>query len=96
MYRTATWKNIDTIALISGDTDFIPALEAIKNDFPNINIIIFIPAKSKQYRIPPQLRALAGIHNCRFLKNKHLNKSLFPSKITLRDGSILNCPRDWL
>jgi len=95
MYRAATRNDIDVIALISGDTDFIPAFEAIKKDFPEKKLYAFIPAYPNQYKIPPTLRALTGPANCRFLKNKIINKCIFPFNITLKDGSVLNCPPEW-
>ena len=95
MYRAAASDEIDIIALISGDTDFIPAIEAIKQDFPDKKLFVFIPAYPKQYKIPPTLRKLTGASNCRFLKNKIINKCIFPFSYILKDGSILKCPPEW-
>lgn len=96
MYRDAMNAESDMIALMSGDTDFIPALQLIKNDYPNKKIMIFIPSYPNAYRIPPEFRSIAGNSNCRFVKKKIIAKCLLPPEVALRNGNVIRCPKEWL
>ncbi len=88
MYREASKKKHDKFYLISADSDLIPAINAIKKDFPEIKIGVVLPLGHKSYDL---------INNCDFviyIKKADYNKSLFPEKISL-PNEIIECPVDW-
>ena len=48
--------NTDVVVLVSADTDLIPPLELIKNDFPNIKIRVCFPPSNYSHDITDTLR----------------------------------------
>jgi uncharacterized LabA/DUF88 family protein len=89
LFKLAVQGKYDKAFLISGDSDLIPSIDAVRNTFPNklVNVIIPIGSRSES------LKNIADVHMK--MKEKHLQSSLFPDEIPLPDGSILNKPDTW-
>ena len=47
MYRDALQQHCDAIVLCSNDSDLVPAVEAIRNDFKEIKLAVTLPNKEK-------------------------------------------------
>ncbi len=77
-------NKMDTIMVISADTDFTPALEKIKN-LHNKKIVILTPPHQK-----PMLKHLANTSSK--INRRILNKHLLPQAITLSNGRIITRP----
>jgi uncharacterized LabA/DUF88 family protein len=78
--------------LISGDSDLVPAIEAIKKTFPDKQIGVVVP-------IGRRAKELVDI--CDFhmkMKEKHLRTSQFPDTIYLDDQRkiFLQKPASWV
>ena len=90
LFRLATTNKYDTIILVSGDTDFIPALEAVKHSYPHIRTGVLFPYKRAgsdfnkivDFKFRTKIKNLA---NCRL-----------PATITLPNGNVISCPTKWL
>ena len=81
--------NYDKAVLISGDSDIIPAVEAVKKAFPKKEISLVIPVGGKA-------RELAGVIGSSVrMKETHLKTSQFPNTVTRKDGSVLQRPKEW-
>lgn len=89
MLKMAVQNKYDTAILVSGDTDFIPAIEAIKEIYPQKKVGVIFPfnrANRHFYGIVDFLRKtkLVQVTSCRL-----------PNTITLTDGTKINCPTKW-
>jgi len=78
----------DTAIIISGDSDLIPSIKAVKATFPGKTIGVAIPIGRNAQEL---------INNTDFhirIKEMHLKTSLFPYEIEV-DGSKIICPMEW-
>jgi len=79
----------DRAILVSGDTDLIPAIEAVQKTFPEKEVGVVIPIG----RSSEQMKQVCSFHMK--MKEKHLKTSMFPEKIDLGHGRILHRPSSW-
>ena len=89
MLSDAYCNSFDIALLISADTDFVPVVEAIRNNFDKKRIIICFPPK----RFSDHLKDIA--HAYYHIGKSHFARSLLPPKVTRDDGYILECPATW-
>lgn len=85
----AMLDNYDKAIIISADTDLIPAIYAIKSNFPQKNIGMVIPIG----RGAEELEAIVDFHMR--MKEKHLKASQFEDIIDLGNGVLLERPESW-
>ena len=79
----------DTAILVSGDSDLVPPIEAIRNQFPEKGVVVAFPPE----RISMRLKQSA---NAYFIIGKSkLRKSIFPEEIMKPDGYLLKRPKEW-
>ena len=81
----------DIALIISGDTDFEPAIRAVKDKFPDKEIFIVVPDR----KIAGSQRYLAGKHNCFSIKEEHLKVSQLEDPIVLPNGKTITKPLTW-
>jgi uncharacterized LabA/DUF88 family protein len=89
LFKSAVRDEFDTAIIISGDSDLVPAVEAVKTLFP---------AKKVGVVIPINWRAVLLKQVCDFhmkMKEKHLKASLLPDEIDLGGGIKLFRPPTW-
>ncbi len=89
LLKSAMENEYDKAIIISGDSDLIPSVEAIKTSFPVKKIGVVIPINR---------RAKELVDICDFhmkLKEKHLASCVFPETIDVGAGVILKCPDSW-
>ena len=87
--KSAVKDEFDTAIIMSGDSDLVPAVEAVKTLFP---------AKKVGVVIPINWRAVLLKQVCDFhmrMKEKHLQASIFPDEIDLGGGIKLSRPSTW-
>ncbi len=89
LFKNAMEAKFDTAIIISGDSDLIPSIEAIKSTFPVKQIGVVIPIG----RSSESLKQVCDFHMK--MKEKHLKSSLFPDEIDLGSGVKLKCPSLW-
>jgi uncharacterized LabA/DUF88 family protein len=80
----------DTAYIISGDSDLIPSIHTVQNNFPNKKICIITPIG----RSSIELKQIADMHMK--IKEKHLITSLFPKEIVFQNGEKIICPSTWI
>ena len=89
MILAAHRNEFDIALLISGDTDFRPAIKAIKDNFPEKKVWIVVPDK----KLAASLDQLAD--RCSVIKERHLSGSQYPERIRLRSGQEVTRPKKW-
>ena len=79
----------DRAVIVSGDTDLIPAIKAVRATFPAKRIGVILPiGKSSDDMIKHS--------DFRFkMREYHLASSRFPDRLILSDNSTLDCPPNW-
>ncbi len=89
LFQTAVQDLWDTAIIVSGDSDLIPAIQAVKNTFPAKRIGLAIPIG----RRAEELKQVVDFHMK--LKEKHLSTSQFKDTITMDGGIKLTRPNTW-
>lgn len=89
-YRIAYKQEAEQIFFVTGDTDLVPSIQAIKDDFPNIRIgVIFPYGKHNQ-----EMKTAADV--CHKTKKDALDKFIMPRVIVKANGNIITCPDRWI
>lgn len=89
LLQFAVLDRYDRAVIVSGDTDLIPAIKAVRSTFPTKQIGVILPiGKSSEDLI----RHADFKHK---MREHHLATSRFPDTITLIDKSTLQCPPNW-
>jgi len=89
LFQTAIADLWDKALILSGDSDLIPAIQAIKTTFPNKRIGIVIPAG----RRAEELKQVADFHMK--VKEKHLKTCQFEDEIKMDKDRVLKRPSLW-
>lgn len=79
----------EQIIIVSGDSDLIPALRAIKEDYCNVRVGIIFPYN----RHTRELEAAADFHHK--TKKAILDNFLLPTVIWKPEGEKITCPDSW-
>ena len=83
----------DNIVLVSGDSDLVPALHAVKSRFPHKRWIVYVPARDPIRGAAVEIRSAAD-HN-KTLPLALLSKTQFPPEILDGDGNPIRKPPGW-
>ena len=88
LFELAIKYKYDTAIIVSGDSDLIPSIQAVKATFPNkiVGIVITIGRRAEL------LKQACDFHIK--IKEKHLRSSLFEKEIDLGNNKKLICPPD--
>ena len=83
-------NDYDTAMLLSGDTDFEPAINTVQQLFKK-DIIVVVPNK----QISGSIKSIVPRGHCASIREKDLACSLLPDPIMLPNGKTLTCPIEW-
>ena len=89
LFKLSIQEKYDKAMIISGDSDLIPSIEAVKSIFPHKKIGVIIPIG----RSAEQLKQTCDFHMK--MKEKHLKGSMLPDVIDLGEGNKLERPQRW-
>jgi uncharacterized LabA/DUF88 family protein len=89
LFKLSTEDKYDKAIIISGDSDLIPSINAVRNTFPDKKIGVVIPIG----RRAESLKLSCDFHMK--MKEKHLKSCLFDQEIQLGNNEKLICPPDW-
>lgn len=89
LFRLAIQEKYDKALIISGDSDLIPSIEAVKTTFPNKQIGVIIPIG----RSAEMLKQTCDFYMK--MKEKHLKASMLPDVIDLGSGKKIERPKHW-
>ncbi|MDE3057231.1 MAG: NYN domain-containing protein [Bacteroidota bacterium] len=90
LFKLAVEDKYDVALIVSGDSDLIPSLKAVKATFPAKRIGVAIPIG----RRADDLKNCADFYMK--LKEKHFRESQFPNEIDIGDGQKLKRPAHWV
>jgi 6-hydroxy-3-succinoylpyridine 3-monooxygenase len=82
----------DRMVLVSGDSDLVPAVAMTKDNYPQKEIIVYIPARSDVRGAAVELRTAADKNKT--LPLQMLKASQFPAEIAT-DSAIIKKPMSW-
>jgi uncharacterized LabA/DUF88 family protein len=89
MLTDAFCDNYDTALLISGDSDLVPPVLAIREFFPQKRIVVAFPPR----RTSIQLERMANVSFV--IGEAKLRHSQFPNEVAKPDGFVLRRPSEW-
>lgn len=89
LLKLAIEDRYDTALVLSGDSDLIPSVKAVKSTFASKRIGVVIPIG----RRAEELKMECDFHIK--LREKNLAKCLFDDPITLLSGTAIHKPIDW-
>lgn len=90
LFELAIRDIYDTAIIVTGDSDLIPAIKAVRKTFPSKKIGIIIPIGRRS----EDLKANTDFHIK--MKEKHLRSSMFEDVIKLNDTEELKRPSTWI
>jgi len=89
LFKLSIDDKYDKAIIISGDSDLIPSINAVRKTFPHKQIGVVIP-------IARRAEALKQV--CDFymkMKERHLLSSIMEHKIKINKNEYIECPSDW-
>jgi uncharacterized LabA/DUF88 family protein len=89
MLTDAFQGRFDTALLVSGDSDLVPPIRAIRRLFPKLRVIVAFPPN----RFSRDL--VNNAHGHVFIDEPKLGRSQLPDEVTKPDGYILKRPPSW-
>ena len=89
LFKLSIENKYDKAIIISGDSDLIPSINAVRKTFPNKQIGVVIPIG----RRAEELKQACDFYMK--MKEKHLLSAIFPLKIKINDNEFLVCPPEW-
>lgn len=98
MYRDAAKGALDQLVLCSNDSDAEPALEAIRNDFPNLRIGIVTPRRppsSDGERVISTSLSSWADWTRSHITDEELEKAQLPTNVRSTTGKIFKKPMHW-
>ncbi len=89
MLELCVTNTCDTLAIISGDTDLLPAIRTTHRLFPGVQVWVIFPYK----RFNEELRQAAdGVIR---IKPKKYAQFQLPNPVVLPNGTLIPKPADW-
>lgn len=88
-YRLASRSEVEKIVFVSGDTDLIPAVKHIKNDFPQVRVEAVFPFNRANVEFE---QAVDAHYRTR---ERILNRFQLPEKIQKANGKFIVRPVTW-
>jgi hypothetical protein len=79
----------DTAILISGDSDLVPPIKAVHNNFPEKSVSVFFPPNRHNNTVAASAKGSLIIGRKRIIDNQ------FPEEVRKADGFVLKKPAVW-
>ncbi len=79
----------DMAMLISGDSDLVPPIKAIHDNFKSKRVFVAFPPKRHNNTVALQAKGSM------IIGRKKLVNSQFPKEVTKKDGFVLKKPKEW-
>ncbi|MCI0618222.1 NYN domain-containing protein [bacterium] len=89
LFRLAIEDRYDTALILSGDSDLLPSIKAVKATFPSKRIVVIIPIGRRAEELKKTCDQFIKI------KEKNLAASLFDDPLVMSDGTSLLKPTSW-
>ena len=79
--------------LVSGDSDLVPAIQMVRQRFPEIRTTVYVPARTRDRGAAVELRTAA--HRNRTLPLDLLPKTQLPPRVPDGSGGFVEKPAEW-
>ena len=89
LLELAVKDEYDTAVLVTGDSDMVPGVKAVKRLYPDKQVHVLIPPSSRAKAL------MQACHAHRTIKKNHLADSQLPNPVRLSNGEDLTCPPAW-
>ena len=89
LLELAVKDEYDTAVLVTGDSDMVPSVKAVKRLYPDKQVHVLIPPSSRAKAL------MQACHTHRTIKKSHLANSQLPNPVRLSNGKDLTCPPAW-
>ena len=86
-YRIA--KYVEQIFLVTGDTDLVPAIKMIKQDYPSVKVGVIFPFNRSTRELKDEA------HLTHKVSQKILGQFVLPQTLLKKDGTLITCPDSW-
>jgi len=83
----------DLFVLVSGDSDLVPAIHAVKARFPKKQVLVYVPSRNPVRGAAVELRSAADRH--RDLPLAPLKHAQFPARVPDGAGGFIEKPSGW-
>jgi uncharacterized LabA/DUF88 family protein len=99
MIMDAVKNKYEVQYLLTGDSDLVPPVELIKNNFPQRQIFLLCPPKvhlndkSLVNRMSNELVSICDNH--RYIKEADISACILPKNVDNRYGKPITCPDEW-
>jgi len=93
MLHDAQHDLCDRMVLISGDSDLVPAIAMTKEHRPDMQIVVYVPARNVVRGAAVELRAIAD--RSKLLPLQILRAAQFPPELTTSSGLVIKKPDTW-
>ena len=93
MVKDAVDDKCDRLIVVSGDSDLVPAVKAVKLIAPNKKVIVYVPANNRVRGAANELRNSSDRHKT--LPYNLLSKAQFSDQLTDSEGEIIQKPEAW-
>ena len=90
LFRLAYEKKYEKAFLVTGDSDQLPSYREVRKCFPGLQLGVVLPLGREAAELKMESDFYIRI------RERIIAKCIFPPKITLTDGSTLDCPTTWL
>jgi len=89
----ALHDRVDRLVLVSGDSDLVPAVELVKANCPQKQVIVYVPSRDRVRGAATELRTAADKH--RTFPQELLRVSQFPAQVPDGRGGWIGKPPSW-
>ncbi len=93
MLDDAYQDRADRFVVVSGDSDFVPAVDRVKTRFPDKVVVVYVPSRNPIRGAAVELRGSADRH--RTLPLALIKKCPFPATIPDGKGGTIHKPTTW-
>jgi len=83
----------DLFVVVSGDSDLVPAIHAVKARFPKKQVLVYVPSRNPVRGAAVELRSAADRH--RNLPLAPLKHAQFPARAPDGSGGFIEKPSGW-
>lgn len=87
--RDAHRKQFDTAVLVTGDSDQVPTIQMIRQEYPQLRVVVLFPPE----RVSKHLKQAA--HVSLNINENHLRSCQLPNQVPVGNGVIVNRPEAW-
>jgi len=86
---------VDSMVLVSGDSDIEPAVQWVRENHPVIKVTVYIPTLAPSWERGTSFYKSLGVA-CRDLPLGDVQMHLFPEMVPRQDGSLIQRPALWV